>query len=500
MIPESPTGFTPVLYHRGAEKHSASIMTTTLSKTIQSILLMLTLLLMLAGCQSQEESARKELSITYDKRTELLSLVSYLSGAWEYSLSPFDAYKDEVNTFFAPVKDHEAIQLLRKWRSDINYDAAMYYALKLDWSGSSIRIGSKVTEDPENRMSREQEEKLLEALNRFVQESRFEDFFSQHQELYDRIVFELRGNMEDMDMDWFSGMFQKDAPMTFAISASILNGPQNYSVSIPLKGGRENVTIVLGGLGISEDDSPYYDWESTVPIAVHEFSHAFCNNLNAQFWDEMKDQARDVFSIVQDKMERQAYGEPDYMMNETFVRAAAIRYMEMHYQEYDTDYDVKEETTRGFILTDCLLASLRNKEMGQDMRAYMPQICKDINGFDTDGYRRMLEEKARKAAHVTYCSIEDGSVQKPGTQTLVIRFDKPMRKSVCLYSGVNNETMIELAQRDPVVEWNKEMTELRVYLDLKPASTYGFQIHESWETQDGGNLNESVPVSFKTQE
>ena len=71
--------------------------------------------------------------IGFDPRIELLSIVFHLAGNPEYNQCKLTSYCQDVDTYFKPFKEHEAIRLARDLnaKSDINYDAVMSMAIHI---------------------------------------------------------------------------------------------------------------------------------------------------------------------------------------------------------------------------------------------------------------------------------------------------------------------------------------------------------------------------------
>jgi len=76
-----------------------------------------------------------------DERTELLSIVFRLAEAKEYMNDNVPAYATEIDQYFAPFKEHEAIRFVKKVRSEqgVSYDAVMSLAVALEIK-DSIRL------------------------------------------------------------------------------------------------------------------------------------------------------------------------------------------------------------------------------------------------------------------------------------------------------------------------------------------------------------------------
>ena len=54
----------------------------------------------------------------------------------------------------------------------------------------------------------------------------------------------------------------------------------------------------------------YYGEAYTLPVLIHEFNHSFCNPLNEEFWDDIKDKMTAFYYQNAFFYAQQAYGDP----------------------------------------------------------------------------------------------------------------------------------------------------------------------------------------------
>jgi hypothetical protein len=69
-----------------------------------------------------------------DKRVELLSIVFRLAGNGEYNMNQLPAYSADIDRFFAPFKEHPAVQMARRLAQKddgVGFDAVMAMAISL---------------------------------------------------------------------------------------------------------------------------------------------------------------------------------------------------------------------------------------------------------------------------------------------------------------------------------------------------------------------------------
>jgi hypothetical protein len=320
-----------------------------------------------------------------------------------------------------------------------------------------------------------------------------EDLHEQFEQAFDAIN-------QQVDYDWFSSYFGPQSGSTFRIILSLLVGPNNYGCSAQLKDGSTALSPVIGNCHVDENGDAYYNANAVFPIVIHEFCHHYCNPLNDQFWPMMSQSAQKVFKEREKQLQQYAYGSAKTMMDETFVRASVIRYLETHYSQVDESALVKEEERQGFILVQTLCDALKSYEQQREtyatMSDFMPVYVKAVNDFDLKQYKKQQKQQAKLNA--TYkVNMKNGAKNVPsGPFLLVIEFSKPMAESIALYMCASGEDF------PPVngYAWRDDKT-LEVSFLLEPSHQYGFVVKGSeFPTKDGHNGGKDTEIIFTTGE
>src|SRR5262249_2215583 len=146
--------------------------------------------------------------IATDPRVELLSIVFHLAGNNEYNQCRFPTYCEDVDKYFAPFKDDEAVSLARELNKTrgINYDAVMMFAIYIKDVDS---IAERVPLDPpdisiKERWRTEDIRRFAAALRGFVTRSKFRQFLDDHAAIYETTSSRLRKLVESQaDLSWF---------------------------------------------------------------------------------------------------------------------------------------------------------------------------------------------------------------------------------------------------------------------------------------------------------
>lgn len=432
--------------------------------------------------------SQTEIPVSFDERADLLSVVFRLAGCEEYNDCRMKDYAAAVDSCFTPFKDHEVIALAKEYHETaVSYDAVVSYALHLvlptDNQGL-ISIDKNFKEGGDksfDRWTEQQKQVFLKPLSDFYHKSHFHEWYESTLPVRNQATETFNNDIRPaLDFSWFDTFFGPCKNADLRIYLSILVGPGNYGCSSQRIDGQNVLSPVIGCAQPDSLGNVYYKAKSVMPTVIHEFCHAYCNPLNAKYWAKMEKKADKVFELKKEKLTRQAYGSSLTMMNETFVRSCVIRYTLSHNSNADINKLISDE--RNFLLTRTMVESLaqyeKQRDIYPDIESYMPQLIKDINGFNVRKYKKEMKAYQKQCAHVVSCSIKDGSTDIPAGKTaMTITFDKPMQNGIALGYGNDGGEFPTLA--GPLKEsfsWSEDQKTITVQFDLKPDTHYSFSI------------------------
>jgi cell wall hydrolase len=131
----------------------------------------------------------RTIRFTVDPRTELLSVVQHLADANGGSPSPSGGYEKDIESFFAPEKDHVAIRMFAKLsKADPQFPAKAAEFLL----GYSLPPELAAVAGPSEAARSPSDDKHLvifvDALRYFARSSEFGRFFAGHKQFYSRAV------------------------------------------------------------------------------------------------------------------------------------------------------------------------------------------------------------------------------------------------------------------------------------------------------------------------
>jgi hypothetical protein len=449
--------------------------------------------------------AQNSAPVHFDECVDLMATVWRLSGSNEYNRCMVPSYAHEVDSVFAPFKEHPVVKKASCYQQEygIGYDAVASYGLHITLTESgAIVLNDSFLEGGDNSFDRwpdQQKKEFLEPLNDFYRASHFHDWYSKQEDIHEQFKQAFDAINQQVDYSWFDNYFGPQSGSTFRIVLSLLVGPNNYGCSAQLKDGSTALSPVIGNCHVDENGNASYNANSVLPIVIHEFCHHYCNPLNDQFWPLMSQSAKKVFKEREKQLRQEAYSSAKTMMDETFVRASVIRYMKTHYPQIDEQALVKEEEKHGFILTQTLCDALKYYEQQREtyvtMSDFMPVYVKAVNDFDLKQYKKQQKQQAKLNA--TYkVSIKNGAKNVPsGPFLLTIKFSKPMTEGISLYLSQGIDF--------PPVKgytWRDDKT-LEVSFLLEPSHQYGFIVKgDGFYTKDGHNAGKDTEITFITGE
>jgi hypothetical protein len=407
-----------------------------------------------------------------DLRVELMAIIFRLAGSPEYNQGTLQPYITDIDRHFGPYRDHPAVQIARELRTKmgVGNDVVMYITIHMN---DPYELRERVAFDapggildqkgiPKAQAAQFAAElrRFLEAVRRFVDESRARQFFSAHQPLYDMAGLRLRQVIEEhADLRWFDRFYGAPPAADFI-------------------------------------------------VVVHEFSHSFVNHLVEENVDRFAQSGPRVFAPIADAMSDQSYGDWRIMLFESLVRAASARYILEHQGEKEARREVADHHGKGYIYMADLFALLgeyeANRKEYPTLRSFMPRVIVYFEQLAG----RVDEMKSRYDAmrpKVASISIENGSENvDPALTEIMVRFDQPMQKTSPI---LLHDVRPVRGGRDRFPEivsqaFESNGTTYRMGIRLKPDQAYEFVLNRP----SGGDFvsADGVPlapyhIKFKTR-
>ncbi|MDF2515761.1 MAG: hypothetical protein K0R59_1057 [Sphingobacterium sp.] len=423
-----------------------------------------------------------------DERIEILSIVFRLSGNQEYNSDVFKRYIDRVNEHYGPFKEHELITFVKKVKNEngIGYDAVMSMAIHLDDKFNLKQKNSEETLD--KRWSKDNAVQFATLLQKFYRDSNSKRFFQKNQALYNEVQKRFLPIYEHIDLGWYPKFYGKEPSEKFLIVNGLGNGGGNYGVSIKNPRGYKEVYAIMGTWSMDSLGMAEFPLQSYFPTLLHEFNHSFVNYLLEKDTIIFRDSGEKLYSVVKEKMNRQAYGSWQTTLNEALVRAAVIKYQKDHnFSSEEISRETNEQLDRGFLWIEKLVDELDNFDRQRDryptLENYMPVLAKAYQSYAADIFSLDAAFDEKRPKIISFEGIEDGQNTVNSTiGQLKINFDKPLLGQGRSFRGISKESfpMIKGHRYSPdkksvIIDW-----------DLEPNKTYEIIITgNAFRTADG---------------
>ena len=391
--------------------------------------LILALAIALAAICTKAQAIKVEV----DEVHELSSIVWRLAGAEEYGQCSIPGYASDIDTYFDDCRKHPLIAYCKELRTTqgIAYDAIPTAAGFLCKTGDGIGFvpgyDARSVADTDGRWTEASCAKYVALLDSFYRQSRFDEFFTQHKPLYDKVVkaFEATGG-NNVDIGWFEEFYGEKFPgMTIFVCPN--NGPSNYGANKKAPEGRNG--IVMASLWEQDGEIKFAD--SAGDIAIHEVTHYFANPIRDRYDSLFASGTLEVlFWSSFEKFNATAVGITS-IPGEWLTRLASLCYTKDHPTgQFGIEFAIGNEMNSGFTWMKRsyeLLDSLRACGQGKHYADFIPALIADLNAAAHD-YGKILDEYEEMTPRITSVSPAPGG--KPATDgdkvTIAVKFSVDM--------------------------------------------------------------------------
>ena len=454
-----------------------------------------------------------EVPVSFDERVDLMNVIWRLAGAKEYNQCRILPLTENVDSVFAPFKNHNAVMLAREYYKNygIAYDAVPSFALHLKKTKRGLwTFDEDIESSMDERWTPKIKSDFLSVLNDFYTVSEFQKWHKNFEGIQKDYLDAFSLINKDIDLKWFKEIFNTTAD--FRIILSPLSGINNYGMNNKMKTGAHILSPVISCASY-EGDSISYDKEGVLPIVIHEFCHAYCNPIIDGIWNDIAEKSQVAFDIKKEVLSQQAYTTAKIMMYETFVRTSVIKYILDHNNGNRSVLPelINEEEQKGFILVSDILSSWENSQKEccesckgtsgktaidmsmNSLDSVSKMLCKAVNSFTKEAYEaKILQIEKNRVQYI--CNITDGQKDiVSGEFTLTITFDRPMVKSISI-----GETTQEFPEFKSYA-WSEDAKTLCVVFHLEPNRTYGISVLGSMYNSIDGKTASDKTIIFKTK-
>lgn len=262
-----------------------------------------------------------------DKRVELVQILLYLADEQEKTIQYLEnkSYLRSISDWFIPYKDHAAVRVTKELVREDNFFHIRPLKAVLDLE-SILNDDSHVL----NPWARE--------TVRFARESRFDEFFHTQKEQYGKILDYVNSCDFDTWISYVENYF-RSKPKEFHLVICPIAGNYGFNVT---SGGKEIAYTVRFAPKYDENGRPDRKFDYFAMGIAHEFAHCYVNPVVEGNKELLKDHA---FFFKLHKNMPQSYNVDYAIINEYFVRAFQIRFMEVNHGLFP-GFDISAEYER----------------------------------------------------------------------------------------------------------------------------------------------------------
>ena len=324
------------------------------------------------------------ISITVDKRTELLGILLLLSDynknyGFLIEECGNKEYRDKIFNNFSQFKDEKAVQILNQIFNELNfrYDAPVSLFLQLN----EDLTFNQLDEYPfETRLNKSQ--LIIDFLNElpnFSKTINFEEYYNSNMKFYNEIIEETNNKIDvEQVVSFISSFYKMDiSNIQFVINLLPYTTNGNF--------GSNHNNVNYSNLGLKKfqkKELTFVTDNNFGTLALHEFSHSIINPLTSKY-STIKGQD---FAEIWDVMVKKAYGNVETIINEHIIRALEIFYLKNILNTEETiklaEERLEREFNGGFIhIKDCLLSLedyYQNIDSYKDFEEYFPILIKNL--------------------------------------------------------------------------------------------------------------------------
>ncbi len=477
------------------------------------------LILALAASTSTAQTSPPR--IAADPRVELLAIVFRLAGASEFSHNRYAEYDADVQRQFGRFRDHQAVVLARDLhqKREVDYSAVMRLAIAL---GPPPALEPRLPYDSvlSDLVPGAEMQRFVEALRRFVVDTRAHTFFAAQRARYDSAGQRLRAVLQGQSPFAWVAAFFGGSDRDFVVAPLLANSDGAFGPCVrPSRGpgaGRLECWQILGHHDTDAAGFVAYD-PGVRGLLVHEVSHSYANPLARAHRAELERSAPRVHAAFAATMAAQAVGSWTSMVNESLVRAAVARFLVAHGTPDEQHGYQAGEHAGGWYWLDELKTLFATYEAHRrtypTLATFMPRV---VAWYDSLPDRIPALQRRYDATRPRVVSVSfgttDGSAVDPGLREIVVHFDRPVREGDCgpwcrgiVPLWVDGRPATTQLPPPPVTAHMLDAagTTLRISVALEPGRAYSFQLNtpkgDGFQTADGVPLD-AYPIRFGTRD
>ena len=332
-------------------------------------------------------SAMAQIKSEASETVELMGILSRTAGFQEFSNDLAGQYSKDTEAWFAQYREHPTVSYYKELRAKngIAYDRVTNMAVHLEIEKGKVKlIGNR--DELTGGWQNVDLDDFIKRLDKFYADSRFHEFFEQHQSFYNDFLQAYDKNIIPIKPEWYSQFYNGAAPTEqFRIIIGFTYGTTNNGASRQLPGQPHEVFAVCGYNLNPRTGRLLFD----TSLPLHEFNHSFVNPLldNGDNAKAMQEVGQRLFQSSKAAMEQQHYDDWHIVINESLVRAAVIIYFyENGFNQFAMNMLNIETMQNGFPWMLDVVSALRyyatHREQYSTLNDFYPEIARFLNKYN----------------------------------------------------------------------------------------------------------------------
>lgn len=388
----------------------------------------------------------QSLRITHDSRAETIGIFFRLAGAPDFSNGVQSAYNRDIDSTFAPFKNHALFAEINRLRQSYRLSLSSVTTMAPQISDAVSFAERSPIDAPTSTLAgawRGTESRaFLEHARDFARVAPLSAFLASHQPLYDSATIRMRRLVDRGRPEWFTKFFGVPPGDAFIVSPLLVNAGGNFAADYFNGTTRERyaylgVTLVdsLGIPQIAPD---------VLPTVIHEFAHSFVNHVVGAHGPALRASGEQLFRAFEPQMRALAYTSWPTMVNESIVRATVIRYLQTNEGPVAGSNELSRQRGQGFVWMDELVQLLTQYESQRKtyptFESFMPRVVAFYNQLAPRVDRVIADFEAKRPFIVATSIADSARAVDARLTTLTVRFDRPVDAIVDLVGNHGGST------------------------------------------------------------
>ncbi|HXG37904.1 MAG TPA: DUF4932 domain-containing protein [Bacteroidota bacterium] len=316
------------------------------------------------------QSTERRIPVSTDPRIELMGVIQVLADY--FVVTPYNSrYKQDVIDYFAPFKNHPAIQGFHHLSErGFGFDAVPAVMLCLSDPPELVQRIPFPKSAIERAGDRQAIDDWLQDVRDFAQSSQFMRFYNNRRPTYDAIVRSTEPQAEKalLALQNYSGM----ALSRCSLLLGLLLHDGGFATTLEDSEGVQNIAII--GPTKPVEDTPVFGPSSRIAgLTWHEFSHTFVNALTEAHWDSLR-QYESLYTPIAKQLTEQAYPDWQTAVNEHIIVAITVRLKAIHQEQEAAEHELKTQKEKGFIYAEDLANRLVEFENSRERYPMLAQF------------------------------------------------------------------------------------------------------------------------------